>query len=158
MAELTPEQFEAAKARGDGLLRGPVAVAAHYDCGRDRVIIRLSTGVELGLSPGDVEGLEKTSAEDLQVIEIEAGGLAIRMPSIDADLYVPTLMAGVLGSRRWMARLLGAAGGDARGEAKTAAARRRGHEGVGSSLPAGEGSASGAPQGKPSRAASRIRR
>ncbi len=45
MAELTTEHFAAAKARGDARLRGPRAESAHYDAGRDRVVIRLNTGV-----------------------------------------------------------------------------------------------------------------
>jgi hypothetical protein len=46
VVELTTEQFEAAEARGEAQLRGAVALAAFYDADRDRVIIRLSTGVE----------------------------------------------------------------------------------------------------------------
>jgi hypothetical protein len=129
MADLTTEEFEAAKARGDALLRGPIAVSAHYDQGRDRVIVRLSTGVELGLTPRDVEGLRDASAEDLTVIDIEAAGLGLHFPKIDADLYVPALLEGVLGSRRWMAARLGAAGGQARTEAKAVTARENGKRG-----------------------------
>src|ERR671914_632509 len=50
-------------------VRGPRAVAARYDAGRGRVIITLSTGVELGLAPRDVEGLAGASAEDLRAVE-----------------------------------------------------------------------------------------
>jgi hypothetical protein len=38
--------------------------------GRNRIIVRLTTGVELGLAPRDVEGLQHASAEDLKVIEV----------------------------------------------------------------------------------------
>lgn len=122
-------QFEAAKRRGEERLRGPHAVAARYDAGRGRVVITLSTGVELGLAPRDVEGLAGASAEDLRVIEVEGMGLGVRFPRLDADLYVPALLEGVLGSRRWMAARLGAAGGQARSPAKTAAARENGRRG-----------------------------
>jgi hypothetical protein len=44
MAELTHEQFAAAKARGEARMRGPRAVSAHYDAGRNRVIVRLTRG------------------------------------------------------------------------------------------------------------------
>jgi Protein of unknown function (DUF2442) len=128
MAKLSTAQFEVAEARGETLLRGPVAVGAHYDEGRDRVVIHLSTGVELGLRPKDVEGLENASPVELKVIEIEAAGLGIRFPTIDADLYVPALLEGALGSRRWMARALGAAGGGARSQRKAAAARENGRK------------------------------
>lgn len=123
------ETFDAAKRRGDERLRGPRAVSARYDAGRGRVVVTLSTGVELGLAPRDVEGLAGASAADLRVIEVEAMGLGIRFPRLDADLYVPALLESVLGSRRWMAARLGAAGGRARTPAKTAAARANGRRG-----------------------------
>ena len=103
MAELTTAEFAAAKARGEARMRGPRAASAHYDAGRNRVIVRLTTGVELGVAPHDVEGLRHASIEDLKVIEVEAFGLGIHFPKLDADLYVPALLQGVLGSKRWMA-------------------------------------------------------
>lgn len=129
MAEMTTKEFEAAVARGNARQHGPRAESAHYDRERDRVIVRLSTGVELGLRPQDVEGLEKASPEDLSEIEIEAMGLGLHWPRIDADLYLPAVLEGVLGSRRWMAQRLGAAGGEGRSEAKAAAARENGKKG-----------------------------
>lgn len=129
MTELTREQFEAAKARGEARMQGPRAVSAHYDAGRNRVIVRLTTGLELGFAPGDVEGLQNASAEDLKVIEVEAFGLGIHFPKLDADLYVPALLEGVLGSKRWMAAQLGAAGGQTRSAAKAAASRENGKRG-----------------------------
>lgn len=129
MVELTDEQFEAAKQRGEERLRGPRAVAARYDAGRGRVVITLASGVEIGLAPRDVEGLAGASAEDLRTIEVEGLGLGIHFPRLDADLYVPALLEGVLGSRRWMAARLGAAGGQARSAAKAAAARENGRRG-----------------------------
>ena len=122
-------QFEAAQQRGNERLRGLRAVAARYDAGRGRVIVTLSTGVELGLLPRDVEGLAGASAADLRVVEVDAMGLGIHFPQLDADLYVPALLEGVLGSRSWMAARLGTAGGQARSPAKTAAARENGRRG-----------------------------
>jgi hypothetical protein len=129
MVDLTTEQFEAAKARGDARMREPRAESVHYDAGRDRVIIRLTTGVEVGFAPRDVEGLQDASKDDLEVIEVEAFGLGIHFPRIDADLYVPALLEGVLGSKRWMAAQLGAAGGRTRSDAKAAASRENGKRG-----------------------------
>ena len=59
MADLTIRQFAAAKARGSGRMRG--AVGAHYDRGRNHVIVRLTTGVEIGFAPHDVEALRDAS-------------------------------------------------------------------------------------------------
>ncbi len=129
MTELTREQFEAAKARGEARMQGPRAVSAHYDAGRNRVIVRLTTGVELGFAPRDVEGLQNASAEDLKAIEVEAFGLGIHFPKLDADLYIPALLEGVLGSKRWMAAQLGAVGGRIRSAVKAAASRENGKRG-----------------------------
>ena len=129
MAELTTKQFETAKARGDARLRGPRAESAHYDAERDRVIVRLTSGVEIGFAPRDAEGLQHASRDDLAMIEVEAFGLGIHFPRLDADLYVPALLEGVLGSKSWMATRLGAAGGRARSGAKAAASRNNGKRG-----------------------------
>ena len=129
MAELTTEQFEAAKARGEVLVQGPRAESVHYDAGRDRVIVRLTTGVEIGFAPRDAQGLQSASREDLATIELEPFGLGIHFPSLDADFYVPALLQGMLGSRSWMAAQLGAAGGRARSSAKVAASRANGKRG-----------------------------
>ena len=129
MAELTAEEFAAAKARGEARMRGPRAESAHYDAGRDRIILRLTTGVELGFAPRDVDGLQHASVDDLKVIEVEAFGLGIHFPKLDADLYVPALLEGVLGSKRWMAAQLGAAGGRTRSAAKAGASRENGKRG-----------------------------
>ena len=129
MVELTDKQFELAKQRGEARLQGPRAVPAHYDAGRGRIVIALSTGVELGLAPRDVEGLAGASVDSLKSIEIDNQGFGIHFPKLDADLYVPALLEGVLGSRRWMATRLGAAGGQARSSAKATAARENGQLG-----------------------------
>jgi hypothetical protein len=129
MVELTAEQSKAAVARGEARRLGPRAEHAHYDAGRDRVIVRLTTGVEIGFAPRDVEGLQHASRDDLAVIVVEAEGLGIHFPRLDADLYVPALLEGVLGSKSWMAARLGAAGGRVRGGAKATASRDNGKRG-----------------------------
>jgi hypothetical protein len=106
MIDLIAKQFEAAKARGEERLKGPRA---------EQVIVRLTTGVEIGFTPRDAEGLQHASREDLAIIEVEALGLGIHFPTLDADFYVPALLEGVLGSKSWMAARVGAAGGRVRG-------------------------------------------
>jgi hypothetical protein len=138
--DLTTKAFVAARERGEARLRGPRAESAHYDAGRDRVIVRLTTGVEIGFAPRDAEGLQGATREDLAEIEVEAFGLGIHFPRLDADLYVPGLLEGALGSKSWMAARLGAAGGRARGGAKAEAARANGRRGGRRRKTAGGGS------------------
>ncbi len=59
------------------------------------------------------QGLAGAKAADLADIEISPAGLGLHWPRLDADLYLPTLMEGVFGTRRWMAEFMGKAGGRA---------------------------------------------
>jgi hypothetical protein len=88
-----------------------------------------TTGVEIGLVPSAVEGLQNASAGDPRQVEVEAAGLGIRFPALDADLYPPALLEGAPASKRWMAAQLGAAGGRTRSDAKAAPARANGQRG-----------------------------
>lgn len=117
MAEPTAEEIETAVARGKARMRGPRAESARYDAGRNRIVVRLTTGIEIGFSPRDAEGLEHASVEDLKAVEVEALGLGIHFPSLDADIYVPALLQGILGSKRWTARRRAADAGRARDSA-----------------------------------------
>jgi hypothetical protein len=129
MAEFTGEEFEAAKIRGQARMRGPWAESAHHDAGRNRIVIRLTTGVEIGFAPQQAQGLADAAADELKVIEIEELGLGIHFPRLDADLYVPALIEGLLGSKTWMAARLGAADGQKRSPTKAAASRENGKRG-----------------------------
>jgi Protein of unknown function (DUF2442) len=129
MADLRPEELEAARIRGEARLQGPRAESAHYDAGRNRIVIRLTTGIEIGFAPKHAQGLQDASAEDLELIEVEELGLGIHFPRLDADLYVPALLEGMLGSKGWMAARLGAAGGRKRSPKKAAASRENGRRG-----------------------------
>jgi hypothetical protein len=107
----------------------PKAIHARYDRRLSRVIVGLDTGLELAFPPRLAQGLEHATPADLAVIQISPLGDGLHWPAIDADLYVPGLLQGVFGSKSWMARHLGAAGGRARSDAKVAAARENGRKG-----------------------------
>ncbi|MBQ1763160.1 MAG: DUF2442 domain-containing protein, partial [Aquincola sp.] len=59
-------------------------------------------------------------------IEVSPSGLGLHVPALDADLYLPALLDGFFGSRKWMAASLGQAGGRASTQAKAAASRANG--------------------------------
>jgi hypothetical protein len=104
-------------------------VRTGYDRRGNRIRIRFSTGLDVSFSPRDAEGLEKATPAQLAKIEISPSGFGIHFPRIDADLYLPGLLMGFLGSRNWMAARLGALGGKSRSAAKRAAAKKNGRRG-----------------------------
>lgn len=107
----------------------PRAVSAHYDRRIGRVVIRLNTKLDVAFSPHDAEGLENATPSRLEPIEISPSGFGLHLPKLDADIYLPALLEGFLGSRKWMASRLGATGGRSRSKAKVTAARKNGRLG-----------------------------
>jgi|HubBroStandDraft_6_1064221.scaffolds.fasta_scaffold1519024_2 hypothetical protein len=124
---VTRDEIKRANARATRLRNaGPTAISARYDRRSGRVVVRLTSGLDVGFSPGDTQGLETAKPAQLDAIEISPSGLGLHFPKLDADLYLPALLEGVLGSRRWMAAHLGERGGRARSAVKSAASRRNG--------------------------------
>ena len=121
--ELATQRAEARRARE------PRAIAAHYDADRDALVVSLSTGAEISVPRGRIQGLDQAAPADLTGIEISPSGYGLHFPKVDVDLLVPALLEGVFGSRAWMAAQLGAQGGKSTSEAKPAAARVNGKRG-----------------------------
>ncbi len=128
--KVTKDEFEAANKRAVARLQKiPCAMKVHYERKRDRVVIRLSTGIEVAFQPRDAQGLERAKPDQLDTIEISPSGLGIHFPKLDADIDVPALLEDFLGSKRWIAAHQGKIGGSASTRAKAAAARRNGRLG-----------------------------
>ena len=92
------------------------------------LIVGLSNGRRLALPVEDVQGLGDATHKQIQNYELLGRGTGISFPALDVDLYVPALIEGVYGNRRWMAQL-GRKGGRAKTEAKRQAARANGAKG-----------------------------
>jgi hypothetical protein len=107
----------------------PRALSARFNRRMGRIVIQLSTGIDLAFPPAIAQGLENATPAQLAEIEISPSGFGISFPRLDADLYLPALLEGFLGSRKWMASRLGAQGGRSTSHAKTAAAKRNGRNG-----------------------------
>jgi hypothetical protein len=105
------------------------ATSAHYDRRGARITVNLNNGLEVAFPVRLAEGLASAKSSDLADIEISPTGLGLHWPRLDADLYLPALMNGLFGTRRWMASLLGNVGGKASSSAKQAAARAKGKRG-----------------------------
>jgi hypothetical protein len=121
------DEFERANKCGQARkAKYPAALSAHYDEGRGKVVVILANDVELAFPPSAAQGLENATPTQLRDIEISAAGTGLHFPKLDADLYVPGLLEGVMGSRKWIAARLGAKGGSARSPDKRAASRENG--------------------------------
>ena len=81
----------------------PAVVAVRYDRRISRVVLTLASGLELAFSPKQAQGLETARPVDLADASISPSGLGVHFPRLDADLYIPALLEGFLGSKRWTA-------------------------------------------------------
>lgn len=126
MAELSQAQIDRANAAGRELAAAvPHAARARYDRRSRRIVIELTNGSLFAFPAELAQGLSGASPEALAEIEMSGGGYGLHWPSLDVDLTVPGLLAGVFGTARWMA----ANAGRATSPAKAAAARRNGAKG-----------------------------
>ena len=126
MAELTDAEIDAALERGRfARSHEPRAAAARYDARSGRIVVELINGCTFAFPTRLAQGLEAASAEQLAKIELLGAGYGLHWEDLDADLSVPGLMAGLLGTRAHMARQAGRA----RSDAKAAASRANGTKG-----------------------------
>jgi hypothetical protein len=106
----------------------PRARRARYDKRSGRIVIDLTNGCTFAFPARLGQGLADATPEQLAAVEVMPGGYGLRWEALDADLAVPSLVAGIFGSRRWMAEL-GRQGGLVRSERKAASARANGAKG-----------------------------
>jgi hypothetical protein len=106
----------------------PTAKTVEHIPDLNLLIVGLSNGRRLVLPIEDLQGLDTATHEQIQNYELLGRGTGISFPNLDVDLYVPALIEGVYGNRRWMAQL-GKKGGRAKTEAKRKAAQQNGARG-----------------------------
>ena len=123
---LTDEFITANRRAQRRVKRSATATAARFDRTSGRIIISLGSGMELILSPKRIESLESATPAQLSPIEISPSGFGLYFPKLDADIYLPALLEGVFGSKKWMAAQLGSLGGQRTSTAKKRAARANG--------------------------------
>jgi uncharacterized protein DUF2442 len=123
----TDAEIDAAIARAEANPPRTV-VAATYDRAEDVIAIRFADGVRLRIPRHLVQGLQDATSDQLERIEIEGPGTGLVWPALGVAHYVPGLVAGVFGTRQWMAEI-GRRGGIRRTKAKALAARANGAKG-----------------------------
>ncbi|HEY1932320.1 MAG TPA: DUF2442 domain-containing protein [Acetobacteraceae bacterium] len=89
---------------GKILATEPRAVAAHYDSATGRIVLDLINGCTYTFPSRLVHDLQDASAKGLTRVEVDGRVFNLHWPSLDVDLYVPGLVAGIFGTRAWMAQ------------------------------------------------------
>ncbi len=124
----TNAEIETALERAKLLEDEPLARTVEHIQDLNLLLVGLSNGRRLVLPLEEVQGLGEATHLQLQHFELLGDGTGIRFPDLDVDLYVPALMEGVYGNRRWMAEL-GRKGGAAKSVAKRLASKANGAKG-----------------------------
>jgi len=126
MADISDTQIDAALERGKRALETePRAATARYDRKLDRVVVDLTNGCTFAFPPRLAQGLEAATDEQLQEIQILGVGHGLHWEALDVDLSIPGLLAGLFGTKAYMARRAG----QATSPAKAAASRTNGAKG-----------------------------
>jgi len=126
MVELTDAQLDAAEALGRALQAvEPRAATAHYDRHLGRVVVNLTSGCAFSFPPHIVQDLENATDDQLEGVEVLGLGYGLHWEALDADISVPGLLAGIFGTKAYMARRAG----QAKSPAKAIAARINGAKG-----------------------------
>lgn len=127
---ITDAEFDRAIERAKKLRRDPLVTAVEYKSGPglDLFILKLSDGHRHVIPREELQGLQSATKEQLGRVEILGGGTGLHWPDLDADFYVPGLLRGVYGNKKWMAEI-GRSGGSVRSAAKKRAARVNGLKG-----------------------------
>ncbi len=104
------------------------AESVQYNQSEDLIVIKLKNGAIFCFPPRLAQGLESASPEQLADVWLPPSGSSVHWESLDVDFGVPELIAGIFGTKSWMAEL-GRKGGEATSSAKSAAARKNGKKG-----------------------------
>jgi hypothetical protein len=126
MVEPTDTQIDAALARGSAAASSePRAASVRYDSRLGRVVVELTNGCTFAFPPRLAQGLEQATEDELAEVEVMGAGYGLHWETLDVDFTVPGLLAGIFGTRSYMARHAGRA----TSPAKAAAARANGAKG-----------------------------
>jgi hypothetical protein len=127
--ETTDAEIDAAIERAkEWELYRPVATAVDYDAETDELAISFKSGVKLLVPRKLLQGLENAVPALVANVAIGDYGARLHWRKLNVSHYVPYLLEGVFGNRRWQSEVA-RKGGLVRSEAKARAARRNGSKG-----------------------------
>ena len=126
MADITDAQIDGAVERGKrALATEPRAASVCYERQLDRIVVDLTNGCTFAFPPRVAQGLEQATPDQLADVEILGKGYGLHWESMDLDLSIAGLLAGIFGTKSHMARQAG----QTTSPAKAAAARANGAKG-----------------------------
>ena len=96
--------------------------------GLDLLILKLSDGHRHLVPREDLEGLQSATKDQVAQVEIIGNGTGLHWSSLGVDYYLPNLLRGIYGTKRWMAQI-GHSGGSVKSAAKRKASRANGLKG-----------------------------
>ena len=93
-----------------------------------RIFVELNTEIIMGFPSQRLQGLDRATPKQLAEVEITLPGYGLHWESLDVDLGVPALVAGLFGTKAWMSEL-GRRGGKSKSAAKAKSSRANGKSG-----------------------------
>lgn len=100
------QQIKAATRHGTASLREePHAKSAQFDKQEDRFVIELANGVIFMVPRQLLEVVAEATPETAAAVTLDPLGEALHWQQLDQDISVAGLMAGIFGTRQWMAQL-----------------------------------------------------
>jgi hypothetical protein len=104
MAELTDAEFDAANERGKfARANKPRALKARYDRGLGMMVVDFTNGCTFSFPPRLAQGLETATDDQITRVEILGQGYGLHWEELDVDLSVSGLIAGIFGTKAYMA-------------------------------------------------------
>ena len=94
----------------------------------DLLILKFSDATRRVIPRENIEELRNATARQIAHVEIVGNGAGLHWSELDLDLYVPSLLRDIYGTRRWMAQL-GRVGGMVKSPEKRRAAQANGRKG-----------------------------
>jgi hypothetical protein len=125
--DLTPRLTD--KRGRDNASVEPRALTARYDRASGRILVELDNDCTFAFPARRAQGLEHASDADLANVELLGSGYGLHWESLDADLSIPGLLAGLFGTKAYMDRERAARAGGTTSPLKAEAARRNGRKG-----------------------------
>ncbi len=127
-AELDRQHREAVRRGKEKIKTEPQAKSARYDSDSNRLVIEMKNGATFIIPCNLMQGLRGASPADIAAVRLLPRGAALHWEKLNVDFSVAGLLAGLFGTRAWMAEM-GRRGGSTTSEAKAAAARQNGKKG-----------------------------